>query len=875
MPSARGIVVDDLTLPADRVCRLMSADIPLFTVYTDLASGPQGLTESDAAERMSTHGGNDHRQPRDSLWHQLKSAAGSPFVALLAGLGCLLAMVGDTRGTVTVAVMLLLSVGLRFWQHARSARTTQEQRALLSTTVTVRRRATARAKPRDREVPVVDLVPGDVVVLQAGDIVPADLRLMTATGLLVDEAVFTGESLPVEKTTADTPPARNPASLAPQVCFAGTAVVGGSATAIVTVTGQYTYSRSLALAANTLRPESSFDRGVRDVGWTLIRFMLVLAPIVLVVNGMVRGNWPDAAMFAVAVAVALTPEMLPVIVTTNLARGAARLVSQKVVVNRLNAIQDLGAVDVLCVDKTGTLTEDRIGYAHSVDPLGRLNDSVTEYAYVAVHFQDFGHNSLDQAIVEMVADGDTSVVTAAVYDKIDEINFDQVRRRGSVVVARRRDEHIIICKGDPDRILPRCSFARLDDQTVAFDDEVRAEVAEVLYAYRAHGMRVLAVAMKAGAAKLGRYTEDDENDLVLVGFVGFVDPVRKSSTDAVHRLNDHGVTIKMLTGDAKVVAVQVARQVGLPTTRVLTGGRVDQLSDAKLQAEARRCAVFAELTPAHKAKIVAALQRSGHAVGFLGDGVNDIAALRIADAGIAADTAADAAKDVADLVLLDKDLAVIADGVVEGRRTLANTLKYVKITASSNFGNVLTVVVAGAFLPFLPMLPLQLMVQNLLYDSSQLALPWDRVDRGYLRAPRRWRSTGLVRFMVVFGSLSTLFDLLTFAVLWYGFGLGNAPSAFQAAWFVESTLSQLLIVLVLRTPNAPWRRPWPSPILLCSIAAAAAITSLLPFSPLAPTVGMAQLPGRYWFLLTSVTVIYALTVQLVKSYYGGKRDSWR
>ncbi|MGB8405632.1 MAG: magnesium-translocating P-type ATPase [Mycobacterium sp.] len=874
MPGVAGRTAYDLKYAVDQVCPLLSADVPLITVFNDLGSGPRGLTESDAADRLRIHGGNDQRPSHDGIWHRLQSAAGSPFVALLAGLGCLLAVVNDARGTVTVAVMVLMAVGLRYWQHARSAQTTRELSKLITTTVTVRRRASADAQPREREVPVADLVPGDVVVLHAGDIVPADLRVIATGRLLVDEAAFTGESLPVEKSAENIEPTGNPVASAPQVCFASTAVVSGSAVAIVTATGQHTYGRSLALAANVLRPESSFDRGVRAVGWTLIRFMLVLAPIVLVVNGVVRGNWAEAAMFAVAVAVALTPEMLPVIVTTNLARGAIRLSQERVVVNRLNAIQDLGALEVLCVDKTGTLTEDRIGYAHSVDPLGRLNTSVTEYAYVAVHFQDTGHNRLDEAITDLLADGDMPVVAEAAYDKIDEVGFDQVRRRSSVVVAQRRDEHIVICKGDPDQILPRCSFVRLDDQTLPFDDDTRAEASEVLYAYRAHGMRVLAVAMKSNCAKLGRYTESDETDLVLIGFIGFVDPVRESSADAVRRLHEHGVTVKMLTGDAKTVALQVAQQVGLPTTPALTGAQIDKLSDTRLQAKAQRCSVFAELTPAHKARIVAALQHSGHAVGFLGDGVNDIPALRIADAGIAADTAADVVKDVADLVLLDKNLAVIADGVLEGRRTLANTLKYVKITASSNFGNVLTVVTASAFLPFLPMLPLQLMVQNLLYDSSQLALPWDRVDPQFLRVPRRWQSIGLVRFMVVFGSLSSLFDLCTFAVLWYGFGLGDAPSAFQTAWFVESTLSQVLIVLVLRTPGVPWRRPRPSPVLLRSTMTAAAIASFLPFSPLAPLLGMTRLPGGIWLLMVAITVAYALTVQLAKRHFAGNNGSW-
>ena len=764
-------------------------------------------------------------------------------------------------------------------------RATRALRELVTSTVTVRRRAEPDSEPLDREVPVADLVPGDVVVLRAGDVVAADVRIVSSKDLVVDQSALSGESLPVSKAAATgesgtgrrRPPLvdrRPPLVDTPSLCFCGTAVVAGAATAVVIATGEHTYFGSLARGAAEVRPESSFDRGVRTVGWTLVRFMLVLAPIVFVVNGIVSGIWAQAAMFAVAVAVGLTPEMLPVIVTTNLARGATRLARDKVIASRLNAIQDLGAVDVLCVDKTGTLTEDRIAYAHSVDVTGRIDDAVAEFAYLAVHFQDGAHNRLDDAISEMLAAAEMSVIADAAFDKVDEIGFDHTRRRTTVVVSRQRGEHILICKGDPDQVLPRCSRARLDQDIVAFDGDLQAEADDVIAAYHKNGMRVLAVAIREAPAQWEYYSESDEHDLVLAGFVGFVDPIRESANAAVCLLGDHGIKIKVLTGDSKAVAVQVARQVGVDPGIAVVGRQIERLTARKLRAVVARSNVFAELAPAHKTRIVAALREAGHAVGFLGDGINDVAALRIADAGIAADTATDVAKHAADLILLDKNLAVLARGVVEGRRTLANTMKYVKITASSNFGNVLSVVAASMFLPFLPMLPIQLMVGNLLYDTAQLTLPWDRVDADYLRAPQRWQSHGLIGFMVVFGTLSSLFDLATFAVFWWLFDASGRPALFQTGWFIEGLLTQLLVVLVLRARTPPWRGARPARPVMWAAVTAAAVGSLLPFSPLAPTLGMVAPPVAYWLWLAAVTAAYGLAAHLVKRRYLRHHDTW-
>jgi Mg2+-importing ATPase len=848
------------------------AEAPVLTVFQRLAGSPKGLTESEAADRLARCG--DNLLP-GSAGKRARAAIGSPFVALLTGLGVVFVVVGDLRGVVTVGVMVLLSVGLRFWQCTRSDRAVHALREHVTTTVTVRRRADDGYAAAEREVPVGDLVPGDVLRLGPGDVVPADVRVIAATDLMVDHSVLSGEGLPVSKHLPSASGSRRRGGAgvglvdSPALCFAGTSVVAGSATAVVIATGGDTYFGSIARDTSGARPESSFDRGVRRVGWTLIRFMLVMVPIVLAVNGFVTGDWAQALMFAVAVAVGLTPEMLPVIVTTNLARGAVRLSERKVIVTRLNAIQDLGAMDVLCVDKTGTLTEDRVTYAHSIDPTGRLDGEAAEYAYLAVHVQDSLYNRLDEAIADQLGDSDDDLLLDATFTKVDEVPFDHTRRRSTVVVRRHPGEHILITKGDPDEILPRCTHLRQAGEVVALTRAEREQATDIVRAHAEHGMRILAVA----ATQTGAWPAE-ESGWVLVGFVGFADPVRAGAADAVRDLAAHGVAVKILTGDNQHVAARVCAGAGVPVGEIVLGPEIDDLDDGALRAVAQRTTLFAKVTPAHKARIVAALRDTGHAVGFLGDGVNDAPALRTADVGIAPDTATDVAKNAADLILLDPDLGVLARGVVEGRRTLGNTLKYVNITASSNFGNVLTVLAAGAFLPFLPILPIQLMVQNLLYDSAQLALPWDRVDNDYLRRPRRWDARGLTRFMLTFGPLSSLFDLSTFAVLWWVFGAHDHPALFQTGWFVEGLLTQVLVVLVLRGRTVPWRGARPArPVVLAAVTVVI-VGLLLPASPLAGPLRLAALPGGYLLWLAVVVLVYTTAAQLAKARYLRRHPGW-
>nr|CTQ98440.1 Mg(2+) transport ATPase, P-type (EC 3.6.3.2) [Kibdelosporangium sp. MJ126-NF4] len=855
------------------------------TLYRRLSSSPKGLTEHEATGRSVPHTA-ERRERRTADW--IRTTVASPFAALLTALAVVFVVLGDWRGAVTVGVMVVLSVAMRVWQQVRSDQAVRGLRTLVTTTTTVRRRPDTGIAPVDREIPPDDLVPGDVVLLMAGDVVPADVRVVAATALTVDQSALSGETLPVPKRppTAHAPKATFAAPHAPKaalvagdetaelsaVCFAGTSVVSGTATAVVVAVGARTYIGEMGEQARHARPESSFDRGVRSVGWTLVRFMLVMAPIVLAVNGFVTGDWAQAALFAVAVAVGLTPEMLPVIVTANLARGAVQLSRKKVVITRLNAIQDLAGMDVLCVDKTGTLTEDRVTYAHSVDLSGRPDGEAAEYAYLAAHFQTGPRNRLDDAIVDQLTGDDEPLLTDAMFALVDEIGFDHTRRRSTVVVRQQPGEHILITKGDPDQILPRCTHAWQDGETIEFTGPRREQAQDVVRAYSDHGMRILAVAARQLPARLDGYGESDESGLVLVGFVGFVDPVRDSAADAVRMLDQHGVAVKILTGDNRHVAARVAEQVGVHVGDIVLGQQIEKANDTQLRRLIQRGTLFAQVSPVHKARIVTALRGAGHAVGFIGDGVNDTVALRTADVGIAADTATDVAKDAADLILLDKDLTVIARAVLEGRRTLGNTMKYVKITASSNLGNVFSVLVAGATLPFLPMLPIQLMVQNLLYDAAQLTLPWDKVDEEYLRAPRRWDTGGLTRFMLTFGPLSTLFDLVTFAALWWLVGMDTPgeQAIFQAGWFTEGLLSQVLIVLVLRSRHGGV----PARPVLVAAAAVAFLGLVLPWTPVADALRMTALPVGFYAWLPVILAGYVLAAQAVKARYVRRHGMW-
>ncbi|PJI50625.1 MAG: magnesium-translocating P-type ATPase [Pseudomonas sp.] len=847
------------------------------SVLERLESRREGLSESEAQERRQRDGLNEVDQDRPiSAWMHLWYCYCNPFNLLLTVLATISWFTEDVEAAVVIGSMVGISTLLRFIQEKRSNRAAEKLKAMVSNTATVFRSAEGDGPALRVEVPIRELVPGDVLWLSAGDMVPADVRLLSAKDLFVGQAALTGESLPVEKF-AQLRDARqgNPLER-DSLCFMGTTVVSGSALAVVIGTGTRTYFGSLAERVIASDPTpTAFQTGVNRVSWLLIRFMLVMAPVVLLINGFTKGDWLEASLFALSIAVGLTPEMLPMIVTSTLAKGAVVLSRRKVIVKRLDAIQNFGAMDILCTDKTGTLTQDRIVLERHTDAFGQVQDRVLQLAFLNSHYQTGLKNLLDVAVLEHVELRHALKVDSR-FRKLDEIPFDFARRRMSVVVSEREDNHLLICKGALEEVLAVCETVEtaggIEPLTGARLESIRA-VADGL---NQEGLRVVAVATRELPPTRDIYGVADESGLCLAGYIAFLDPPKETTAPALRALAENGVAVKVLTGDNERVSLKVCRDVGLVVEGVLLGPQLDELDDAVLGELAERTTLFAKLTPSHKERLVRVLRERGHVVGFLGDGINDAPALRTADIGISVDSAVDIAKEAADLILLEKSLMVLEEGVIEGRRTFANMLKYIRMTASSNFGNVFSVLVASAFIPFLPMLPLQLLVQNLLYDLSQIAIPFDHVDDELLRQPQQWNPDGLGRFMVFFGPISSIFDIATFLVLWHVFG-ANSPAQqtlFQSGWFVEGLISQLLVVHMIRTRRIPFlqsRAAWP---LLGMTLAIVAVAIFLPMGPLAHSFRMEALPLGYWPWLAAILLGYMALTQAVKGWFT-RRYGWQ
>ena len=851
-----------------------------------LGTHTDGLSEAEAQALRQQHGLNEveHEQPLSRwvhLWHCYKN----PFNLLLTLLAGVSLATDDVQAAVVIGTMVVLSTVLRFWQEAKSNKAADALKAMVSNTATVMRRdfsadaapvfgkfygASLHIKGAQRiELPIKQLVPGDLIVLSAGDMIPADCRVLSAKDLFVSQAAMTGESMPVEKfphqADRDT---RNPLELE-NIVYMGTNVVSGAATAVVLTTGNATYFGALAQRVGaTDRGPTSFQTGVNKVSWLLIRFMFVMAPLVLFINGFTKGDWPEALLFALSVAVGLTPEMLPMIVTSTLAKGAVFLSRKKVIVKRLDAIQNFGAMDVLCTDKTGTLTQDKIFLARHVDIWGQESDDVLEMAYLNSYHQTGLKNLLDVAVLEHVeVHRELNVGTA--YSKVDEIPFDFNRRRMSVVVAEHDRPHVLICKGAVEEVLSVCQYVRHGDAQEVLTDELLARIRSVTAAFNEEGLRVVGVAARSMPRGRDTYTLADEQGLTLIGYVAFLDPPKESTAPALKALAEHGVAVKVLTGDNELVTAKICREVGLDQQGLLLGNDIERMSDAELAVAVETTNVFAKLTPTHKERIVRLLKANGHVVGFMGDGINDAPALRTADIGISVDSAVDIAKEAADIILLEKSLMVLEEGVLEGRRTFANMLKYIKMTASSNFGNVFSVLVASAFIPFLPMLPMHLLVQNLLYDVSQIAIPFDNVDDDMLKKPQRWQPADVGRFMLFFGPISSIFDILTFCLMWYVFQ-ANTPehqTLFQSGWFVVGLLTQTLIVHMIRTPKIPFLQSRAAMPLLVMTGVIMAIGIFLPMGPLASYFKLEALPPLYFVFLPVILLAYMGLTQAVKGFY--------
>ncbi len=886
-PMLDGVGRIEQQLPVDMSSRLRQAAIlPQVELLKVFRTHEEGLTDSQANWVRGKNGFNEVQKEKPMPWWiHLWICYRNPFSLLLTTLALISWYTGDPTGTIVISSMVILATLMRFVQEGRSNRAAEALKAMVSNTATVLRRDPAREvedtarkyfgvtlhprEPRWEEHPIRDLVVGDLIKLSAGDMVPADVRLLTAKDLFVAQAALTGESLPVEKyAQTRLPEETNPLEL-DTLCFMGTNIVSGSATALVIGTGIQTYFGSLAQHVLTQdRAPTSFQKGVNQVSWLLIRFMFVMTPIVMILNGVTKHNWQDAALFALSVAVGLTPEMLPMIVTSTLAKGAVFLSRKKVIVKRLDAIQNFGAMNILCTDKTGTLTQDKIFLERHADTEGEPSRRVLELAYLNSYYQTGLKNLLDVAVLEH-ADLANEAKLAERFQKIDEIPFDFNRRRMSVVVRSTDEGARLICKGAVEEMLSVSRWIRQDEQITPLEGDALARIRAMTEDLNREGLRVVAVASRVFDASKESYAISDEQDLILEGYIAFLDPPKETTAPALAALAAHGVQVKILTGDNDLVTAKICREVGLNVEGMLLGHQVEAMSDAQLKIEAMRVTVFAKLSPNQKERIVRVLRDEGHVVGFMGDGINDAPALRTADIGISVDTAVDIAKEAADIILLEKSLMVLEEGVIEGRKTFANMLKYIKMTASSNFGNVFSVLVAGAFLPFLPMLPMHLLVQNLLYDISQLGIPFDHVDKELLAKPQRWQSDDIGRFMIFFGPISSIFDITTFAIMWYVFG-ANVPehqTLFQSGWFIEGLVSQTMIVHMIRTQKIPFIQSMAAPPLLIMTLATIAVGIFIPMGPLAHWFKLQAVPLSYFPWLVVMLFSYVALTQGMKHFY--------
>src|SRR5450631_4284273 len=838
-------------------------------VLGSLASSLDGLTLSEAERRLATAGPNlITRKRQQSVAQELMGRSINPLNVLLLVLALVSYLLGDQPAALVIALMVVLSISLGFIQEHRSNTAAAKLRAMVRTTATVRRRkdhldVSATNDAHSMEIPIEQLVPGDIVCLSAGDMIPADVRLLAAKDLFVNQSTLTGEAMPLEKSAGPcTGSKASPFELL-NTCFMGSNVLSGVATGVVVQTGAHTCFGQLADTLIGARTLTSFDQGINRFTRLMLSFILIMVPAVFLINGLTKGDWLQALLFAVAVGVGLTPEMLPMIVTVNLAKGAIAMSRKRVIVKRLNSIQNVGAMDVLCTDKTGTLTEDRVVLMRHCNVAGRESDDVLLDGYLISYFQTGLKNLLDRAILD-TPDFHAKPILEK-YKKLDEIPFDFTRRMMSVLVQDPEGKAILLTKGAPEEVFRHSSQFELDGKLSPMDPVLMVGLKQEYESLSNDGFRVLAVATKELPGKQV-CSLDDERDLVLRGYVAFLDPPKKTAARALEALHQHGVAVKILTGDNHLISRKVCKDVGLAPDPMLLGQDVEKMSDPELAEAADKATLFARLSPAHKQRVIRALRGKGHVVGFMGDGINDAPALRAADIGISVDTATDIAKESADLILLEKDLMVLQEGVIEGRKVFANILKYIRMGASSNFGNMFSVLGASAFLPYIPMAPIQILTNNLLYDFSQVPIPTDAVDDEQVARPRPWNIDELRRFILCIGPISSIFDYSTFFVMLWVFHCWDPSRAkvFQTGWFVESLITQTLIIHVIRTNKIPFiqsRASWQLTLTTLSIMA---FGMWLPYSPLASALGLTHLPPMYWPILILTLLGYVSLTQMIK-----------
>ena len=871
---------------------------PLESTFANYKTSALGLVDDQVEENRDTYGENViTKGQEDSMIKKIYESIINPFTVILLVIALVsfitnvwLAKPGEQDPTTSIIIvtLVLISGGIRFIQELRSDKAASNLSRMIVNTATVLRDGS------EQEIPIDEIVVGDVIKLSAGDMIPADVVLIDSRDFFVQQSGLTGESDAVEKVCLRKADSQNLDSLleSESLAFMGTNVISGRATALVLVVGDETMMGAIEQTINTYDEPTSFEREMNTISWLLIRLMLVMVPVVFVINGLTDGDWLEAGVFALSVGVGLTPEMLPMIITASLAKGSIIMAKEKVVIKKLNAIQDLGAIDILCTDKTGTLTQDEIVLEYPLDIHGDLDLSVLRRAYLNSYFQTGLKNLMDRAIInrthkeakkhEIVRDLDQT------FHKIDELPFDFERRRMSVIVKDEDGVVSMVTKGALEEMLSVSTYVEYKGEIKRLTDEVRQEVLAEVAQLNEQGLRVLGVSYKTDLDENEIFSVEDEGDMILTGYLAFLDPPKPSAAPAIKALAEYGVTTKILTGDNDKVTQAVCEKVGLDVERILLGSEIDTMTDQELAQVVETTTVFAKLSPDQKARIILSLKKNGHKVGYMGDGINDAPSMKVSDVGISVDTAVDIAKETADVILLDKDLMVLEKGLVEGRKVYANMTKYIKMTVSSNFGNIFSLLFASIFLPFLPMAPVHLIVLNLIYDLSCIALPFDNVDKEFLKKPRIWEANSIMRFMAWIGPISSVFDIITYMLLYFlvvpmilghGYNYGAADAAafimvFQTGWFIESMWSQTMVIHMLRSPKLPFIQSRPAFSVVVTTLAAAIFVTSLPYSPLAPILKLSQLNGLYFVLLFAIIVLYMLSVTVVKRIYIKKYKEW-
>ena len=871
---------------------------PLETTFATYKTSALGLVDDQVEENRDTYGENViTKGQEDSMIKKIYESIINPFTVILLVIALVsfitnvwLAKPGEQDPTTSIIIvtLVLISGGIRFIQELRSDKAASNLSRMIVNTATVLRDGS------EQEIPIDEIVVGDVIKLSAGDMIPADVVLIDSRDFFVQQSGLTGESDAVEKVCLRKADSQNLDSLleSESLAFMGTNVISGRATALVLVVGDETMMGAIEQTINTYDEPTSFEREMNTISWLLIRLMLVMVPVVFVINGLTDGDWLEAGVFALSVGVGLTPEMLPMIITASLAKGSIIMAKEKVVIKKLNAIQDLGAIDILCTDKTGTLTQDEIVLEYPLDVHGDLDLSVLRRAYLNSYFQTGLKNLMDRAIInrthkeakkhEIVRDLDQT------FHKIDELPFDFERRRMSVIVKDEDGVVSMVTKGALEEMLSVSTYVEYKGDIKRLTDEVRQEVLAEVAQLNEQGLRVLGVSYKTDLDENEIFSVEDEGDMILTGYLAFLDPPKPSAAPAIKALAEYGVTTKILTGDNDKVTQAVCEKVGLDVERILLGSEIDTMTDQELAQVVETTTVFAKLSPDQKARIILCLKNNGHKVGYMGDGINDAPSMKVSDVGISVDTAVDIAKETADVILLDKDLMVLEKGLVEGRKVYANMTKYIKMTVSSNFGNIFSLLFASIFLPFLPMAPVHLIVLNLIYDLSCIALPFDNVDKEFLKKPRIWEANSIMRFMAWIGPISSVFDIITYMLLYFlvvpmilghGYNHGAADAAafimvFQTGWFIESMWSQTMVIHMLRSPKLPFIQSRPAFSVVVTTLAAAFFVTSLPYSPLASILKLSQLNGLYFVLLFAIIVLYMLSVTVVKRIYIKKYKEW-